>query len=55
LAADQLIPHLQFTRRDKSFLSGYIERMFCGGLDGLARRCARAGEGRGVEQESDSG
>jgi len=43
LAADQLIAHLQFTRRDKTFLSGYVERM---------RRCARAGEDRAVEQES---
>ena len=46
LAADQLIPHLQFTRRDKTFLCEYVERM---------RRCARAGEDRAGEQESNSG
>ena len=46
LAADQLIPHLQFTHRDKTFLSGYVERR---------RRCARAGEDRAGEQESNSG
>ena len=45
LAADKLISHVQFTRRDKSFLSGYVERM---------RRCARAGEDRAGEQESSS-
>jgi len=44
-AADQLIPHLQFTRRDKTFLCGNVEGM---------RRCARAGDGRGGEQESSS-